>query len=95
MYTKTSPMQDLRIYPVREPLCLLRVSLPLEGRRSSNGVNCYRYGYLENVKALMVMVPPTKVLSSSADSLGRTGELFLHTYLLEKIMKCIFRVNRL
>ena len=56
-------------------------------------IYCYRYGHLENVKALMVMVPPTKVLSASADSLRRTGELFLHTCLLEKIMKCIFRVN--
>ncbi len=54
---------------------------------------CYQYGHLENVKVLMVMVPPTKVLSASADSLRRTGELFLHTCLLEKIIKCIFRVN--
>ncbi len=66
---------------------------------------CYRYGHLENVKALIDMVPPTKVLSSSADSfssanppgcgLGRTGELFLHTCLLEKIMKCISWFNLL
>ncbi len=78
MYIKISPMQDLPIY-------------------------CYRYGHLENVKALIVKVPPTKVLSSSADSfssanppgcgLGRTGELFLYTCLLEKIMKCIFQIN--
>ncbi len=83
MYIKTSPMQDLPIYPVRKPLCLPRVSLPLERRRSSNGVNCYRYGYLENVKALIFKVPPTKVLSASADPLRRSGELFLHTCLLE------------
>ena len=51
---------------------------------------CYRYGFHENVKAFIVIVPPTKVLSAPADSLRRTGELFLHTCLLEKIIVCIF-----
>jgi hypothetical protein len=48
-------------------------------------VYCYRYGYRENMKAFKDMIPPTKVLSAPADSLRRTGELFLHTCILEKI----------
>ena len=42
-------------------------------------IDCYRYGYLENVQDEMVMVPPTKVLL----------EIFFCTYAsLKKIMKC-------
>jgi hypothetical protein len=40
----------------------------------------------------MVMVPPTKVLSAPADSLGRTGDLFLLICLLEKdneVLLCV------
>jgi len=41
-------------------------------------IYCYRYGHLENVQALIVTVPPTKVLSapvSSNDSPGRADSL--------------------
>ncbi len=42
-------------------------------------IDCYRYGYLENVQDEMVMVPPTKVLL----------EIFFCTYaFLKKIIKC-------
>ena len=47
------------------------------------------HSYRENVKAFMDMIPPTKILSAPADSLRRTGELFLHICLLNKNNRCI------
>jgi hypothetical protein len=42
----------------------------------------------------MVMIPLTKVLSDPADSLGRTGKLFLHMCLAYGKINCTFRVKR-
>ena len=41
---------------------------------------------LKTVEVLIVTVSPTKVLSDPADSLRRTGDLFLHTCLPETVL---------